>query len=154
MRQLALIPPPLPAELQERIADARRSGRLSDCAADVLDLLADHPSGPRAGRDRALSIAAMQEMWTRRGVHVWSERAIKDSAKFLLEEMEIAIGSSRERGRGGFYLCVSDADAESAVRPYRSEIYSLFRRIRCLSPNSAFVRRLNGQLELGKGEEA
>jgi len=77
-----------------------------------------------------------------------SDRSVKQSVKTLLEEHDIPIGSCRRVPNNGYYFVVDDADAEEAVRPLKAEIFSLFRRIKGLSPNSQFVRELNGQLAM------
>lgn len=135
-------------ELAIRIADARRSP-MSDAARDVLSLLVDHPAGARAGRDKALSIAAMQGAWDYAGQHIWSERVVKAAVKELLEDCGVPIGSSRRSGNSGYYLISSCADLEAAERPLKGEVLSLLKRLRTINPRTDFCRHLAGQFEIG-----
>lgn len=143
--------PPLPVELQARIDEVRWTD-LSDCERDVLDLLTNLVSGPRAGRQNALSIADMQRLMQRRGGYVWSDRVIKAAVKNLVEERGLPIGSSRCSDAPGYFYAVETADLEAAERPLRGEIISLAKRIRAFNPRSDFARHLAGQQELTGGE--
>jgi len=101
--------------------------------AVMLRLMAFHAYGS----SKALSIAAMQYKWRADGVHVWRDRAIKQAVKNLLEIYDLPIGSCRIAPHNGYYFVISDEDAEAAVRPLKAEIFSMFRRIKVLSPRSA-----------------
>lgn len=152
--QLALdIPPPLPLDLAQRIHDARYSGRLSDCAVAVLSLLVDLESGPRAGKENAVQISAMQRIWQRNGEYVWPDRTVKGAVKELIEDHEVPIGSSRITGQAGYFLLISVDDLEAAERPLRAEILSLAKRLRTINPSSRFARMIAGQLAIDGGAE-
>jgi len=139
-------PPPLPEALIERISDAWRAGRMTDCeSAVLLVLMYGSPTGPCAGRQNPLSISTMQSIWHRGGQHVWNNRSVKKAAKSLLEQHEIPVGSSRETP-SGYYIVLDDEDAESTVRAWAAEIRSLANRCRALSPKSPYVRELLGQM--------
>lgn len=148
MTQLSLDWTPLPSELQERIDAARRSGKLTEAAAAVLDLLTNEPSGPHAGRERAMQISLMQGHWRRTGQYVWPERSVKAAVKELLEEHRVPIGSSRVAGHSGYFLLSCVEDVAAAERPLRGEVLSLLKRLRTINPKSDFVRHLAGQEEL------
>lgn len=141
-------PPELPAELVQRIHDVRYSGKLTDCELDVLYLLVDLESGPRAGKGNALQIGQMQGIWTRGGQHVWSDRHIKASVKELIEAHGIPVCSSRSGTDGGYFLAIETEDLEAAERPLRGEIISLAKRLRAFNPKSAFAQHLAGQLPI------
>ena len=98
--------------------------------------------GGAFGMGQAMSIAVIQKT-----VNI-SDRLVKDAVKGLLERCEVPIGSCRVPGKNGYFLCCSAADAAAAARPYESEIFSMFRRLKALSPKSAFVRHLEGQMAL------
>ena len=132
-------------DLSERIDAAQQSGKLQPVERAVLLKVSR-----RYGQERAISIATMQKIWGYASVKIYSDRAIKQAVKTLLEEFAIPIGSCRIPGRAGYYLIVSPQDAIDAERPLRNEIYSMFRRLKVINPRSAFVRHLNGQIELWK----
>ena len=136
----------LPAELMQRIQYARYSGTLTDCEVDVLAVLVVGPGGPRAGKAKAIQISAIQEIFTRKGGFIWSDRSIKDAVKQLLEVHGIPIGSSRASNCAGYYMIQEDSEVESTVRVWGAEIHSLLRRCKALSPKSSYVRGLLGQL--------
>lgn len=78
-----------------------------------------------------------------------SERAVKAAVKALLEDHDVAIGSSRGKDHG-YFLIVNDAAAAAATRPLLAEIRSLARRCRALDPRtSRYLRGLLGQMEVG-----
>jgi hypothetical protein len=141
-------PPPIMANVQQRILDARSSGKLTDCEADVLTLLTDGPSGPRLGRARAMQISEMQGVLSRRTGHVYSDRSIKGAVKQLLEVHEVPIGSSRTVGCSGYFLLESDEDLQASERPLKGELLSIARRLKALNPRSTFARQLVGQLQM------
>jgi hypothetical protein len=142
------VPPALPAELVQRVHDARYSGKLSDCESAVLDLLVGLPSGPHAGKAKALQISEMQRIWTRSGIHVWPDRSVKDAVKQLLEVHHVPIGSSRAAGCSGYFLLADIEDMEAAKRPLRGELLSIAKRLRSLDPKCQFARALVGQLSI------
>lgn len=130
---------------------AFQSGKLTGIQSFVLWTLQDQDA---YGIDKAVSIQVIQNIWNNTCTpKAPADRSIKDAVKILLEEHAVPIGSSRIPGRNGYFFCCSDADAEEAVRPYINEIHSMFRRIKVLSPKSAFVRQLNGQTGFGKESE-
>jgi hypothetical protein len=140
-------PPPILANVHQRILDARSSGKLTDCESDVLSLLAA-PEGPRLGRSRAMQISEMQGYWSRTGRHVWPDRTIKGAVKQLLEVHEVPVGSSRAVGCSGYFLLESDEDLQASERPLKGELLSIARRLKALNPRSAFARQLVGQLQI------
>jgi len=133
------------ADLRRRVEDVLASGNILNVERDVLKAIMHYPS---FGRHTAISIASIQSHHGN-----YSDRAIKGAVKSLLEEHGIPIGSCRTPGQNGYYLIISDKDAEEASRPLQNEIMSMFRRLKVLSPKSAFVRQLNGQFELLKPQE-
>jgi hypothetical protein len=133
-----------------RIGDAFRGGRLLKSELAVLNTLC---RPPRFGRAQALSIADMQARWDVAGVAVYSDRVIKASVKSLLEEHEIPIGSCRTPGANGYFLILTHEDIVETERPIRSEIISLFCRLKAISPKSHFVKTLQGQMEILVREE-
>lgn len=134
-------------DLRERMRELLRSDSLifSEKAV-ILCLLSESAFG----QNRAISIDRIQCLSLKAGDGEYGDRTIKQAVKSLLEKYGLPVGSCRIPGQNGYYICISDSDAEDAVRPLKAEIFSLFRRIKGLSPNSAFVRQLNGQMELMK----
>lgn len=108
--------------------------------------------GPSFGKLYMIGIDWMQISWRSDGLHVYDDRSIKGAVKSLLENYSIPIGSSRQPGCHGYWLIVNDDEAEEASRPIRNEIFSMFRRLKVISPKSAFVRGLQGQMDM-LGEE-
>lgn len=128
------------ADLRRHVASVMESGTLLPVERAVLTAIMHYPS---FGRHTAISIASIQSHHGN-----YSDRAIKGAVKSLLEEHGIPIGSCRTPGQNGYYLIISDKDAEEASRPLQNEIMSMFRRLKVLSPKSAFVRQLNGQMDM------
>lgn len=134
------------ADIRHRSNAAHQSGKLTGVESFVLWTLEQENA---YGMDKAVSIQTLQNIWNNTCTpNAPGDRSIKGAVKTLLEEYAIPIGSCRIPGRNGYYLCIHDSDAEDAVRPLKSEIFSLFRRIKALSPKSEFVRKLNGQLTM------
>jgi len=100
------------------------------------------------GKAKMVSTDDMYVAWNRRMQKVHDRRAVRAAIKTLLEVYDLPIGSSRTPGDNGYWFIVSDAEAEDASRHLRNEIFSLFRRLKVISPRSAFVRQLQGQIEL------
>lgn len=134
--------------IRDRMNQACASEELQGAERAVLCAL-----GQAFGKDKAVGIAEMQDQWRERGQKIYDDRTIKAAVKSLLEVWDIPIGSCRVPGQSGYYLVTSDDEAEDAVRPLKNEIFSLFRRIKALSPKSAFVRQLQGQMDLVKGSD-
>jgi hypothetical protein len=131
--------------IHRRLADLLADKTMLPCdKAVMIRLMSFHAYGAA----KALSIAAMQFKWKADGQHVWPDRAVKQAVKNLLEKYDLPIGACRIAPHNGYYFVISDEDAEAAVRPLKAEIFSMFRRIKVLSPRSAFVRRLQGQIDL------
>jgi hypothetical protein len=137
------------ADIRAKIAAVHAKNVLIPCETAVLLRLG---ASQAFGSDHAVSIAAMQEQWRRDGLPVYGDRSIKAAIKTLLEEHNLPIGACRIAPRNGYHFVTSDEEAEAAVRPLKAEIFSMFRRIKILAPRSAFVRKLQGQLELLEGE--
>lgn len=146
--------PVISTELKQRILDARYSGKLSDCESDVLMLLSELSSGPRAGKENALKIGDMQGIWTRGGQHCWSDRVVKAAVKELIEAHMIPVCSSRDSANGGYFLPASIDDLDAAERLLRGEIISLAKRLRAFNPNSSFAQHLAGQLTISYSAES
>lgn len=137
-------------DIRCRVSMAHQSGELTGIQSFVLWTLEQEGA---FGIDKAVSIETIQNIWNNTCTpQAPSDRAIKGAVKGLLEDFSVPIGSCRVPGRNGYYMCVQDSDAEDAVRPLKSEIFSLFRRIKALSPQSSFVRELQGQITLLKEE--
>jgi len=141
-------PPPLPDRLLQIICDARYSGKLSDCESDILFLLTDLRSGPRAGRSRALSISEMQGIWTRGDQHLWSDRQIKGAVKELIHAHRIPICSSRDSRSGGYFLGIDSGELAAAERLIHAEIVARAKILKVFNPKNNFARYLAGQLPI------
>jgi hypothetical protein len=137
---------PLPNDLHKLIVSARSSETLSACGRAILDVLTD-PCRLRVGKQSAISIARLQELWMQLWGEHWCDRDIKKAVKELVEEHRIPVGSSRVEPYG-YYLAVSDEDIEAAERPLRREIQSLAARLKTFNPKSDYVRHILGQQEL------
>lgn len=129
-------------EVRRRVDAVLLENMLTTCEEQILRII-----GYAYGTKNALSIDNIQRILENRADYGYSDRQIKGAVKCLIEQFGIPIGSSRQQPYG-YYLVVSDQDAEDAVRPLRNEIFSLLRRIQALSPKSKFVRELQGQLDL------
>jgi hypothetical protein len=75
-----------------------------------------------------------------------SERTVKGIVEQLRVSHRCPIGASREAPAGYFWIRTA-ADRETAVRPYREQILSMWRTLRVLDSPSA-LRELHGQLRL------
>jgi hypothetical protein len=92
------------------------------------------------GRANPISIAKLHEMTG------YSERQIKGIVEQLVVTHHLQIGAKREEPAG--YFVIQDvADREAAVGPYRSQILSMWRRLRVLEGPQT-LRELLGQLRL------
>lgn len=132
--------------LRHRIGDVLQ--KIEGVDSFVLWTLQDQES---FGIDAAVSIETIQNIWDNTvSKKVPSDHRIKQAIKTLIEDFELPIGGCRIPGKNGYYFVVSDSDAEDASRPLRSEIFSMFRRLKVISPTSAFVRQLQGQITLLK----
>lgn len=137
-------------EIRNRVDVALRSPGLTGVQSFVLWALQQENA---FGIDKAVSIETLQNIWNSTATpQAPSDRKIKESVKGLLEEFDIPIGSCRIPGRNGYFFISSDRDAEEASRPLRNEIFSMFRRLKVISPKSSFVKQLQGQIELLKEE--
>lgn len=137
-------------DIRCRVSMAHQSGELTGIQSFVLWTLEQEGA---FGIDKAVSIETLQNIWNNTCTpQAPSDRAIKGAVKGLLEDFSVPIGSCRVPGRNGYFFISSDADAEEASRPLRSEIFSLFNRLRVISPKSSFVRELQGQITLLKEE--
>lgn len=135
---------PVEDDIRRRVNNAFASN-LTNVERYVLQSLIRENS---FGRSSPLSIARMQSWWVQNDRYMATDRAIKDAVKGLLENHGLPIGSCRTPGQNGYYFITSDADAEEASRPLQNEIYSMFRRLKVINPKSAFVRQLQGQIQL------
>jgi hypothetical protein len=150
VEQVAIYFPTVEEDIKMRIDAALIHEALTPVERAVLEcLMQGHPT---FGRQSTMTIAYMQSMCVFRDKKSYSPRSIKGAVKSLLEVYNIPIGSSRTPGDCGYWVIVSDEEAEEASRPLRNEIFSMFRRLAIISPKSAFVRKLNGQIELLRQE--
>jgi hypothetical protein len=118
---------------------------LSDCERDVLTAL----YGLGAfGKAMILSTDDMHAKWIAHRNKVHDRRKVRAAIKTLIEVYDLPIGSSRIPGDNGYYFLVNDEEAEDASRHLRNEIMSLFRRLKVISPKSAFVKQLQGQIQI------
>lgn len=137
-------------DIRHRVNMAMRSQEIKPVQSFVLHTM---DSEDAFGLHKAVSIQRLQYLWDQSiARRAPSDRVIKDAVKALVEKFDIPIGSSRSPGRSGYYYIQTDADAEEASRPLRNEIFSMFRRLKVISPKSLFVRQLQGQMELLKEE--
>lgn len=134
------------SDIRQRVSMAHGSGKLTGVQSFVLWTLEQENA---FGIDKAVSIETLQNIWNNTCTpKAPSDRAIKDAVKTLLEEFAVPIGSCRIPGKNGYFFIDSDISAEAASRPLRAEIFSMFRRLKVISPKSAFVRQLQGQIAL------
>lgn len=137
-------------DILRRVGVALLSPDLTKTEKMVLDCLIRENA---FGLHKVVSIAKIQGWASAVPPHrIPTDRTIKDAVKRLLEVYDVPIGSSRIPGRNGYAFICTDKDAEDASRPLRNEIYSMFRRLKVISPKSSFVRQLQGQFELLKPE--
>lgn len=136
--------PHIPAEVQERVDRAMASNRVSPCARAVLLRLRDV-----GGRQRAVSIWALQSFWRISQTRIWGDRDVKAAVKELLEEHGVPIGAARSQP-AGYFLLVTPEDIDEAERPLIGEIRSLARRLRAVNAKSEISRLLCGQLGIGE----
>lgn len=75
------------------------------------------------------------------------DRKVKEIVEQLRGTHRCAIGASRQEPAGYFWIRTA-ADRETAVRPYREQILSMWRTLRALDSPAA-LRELHGQLRFG-----
>ena len=73
------------------------------------------------------------------------ERTIKEIVESLVTYHKVRIGAARGKPHGYFRIC-SIEDQEAAVKPYRSQVRAMLRRLRVLESPEA-VREFLGQLQ-------
>lgn len=129
--------------LAQLVYFARMTSAMRPSYRAVLDALWERKP---FGANQAMSLADVQE-WCRLHGCVVSDRLIKAAVKELIEKYHIPIGASRQ-APVGYFLIVSDEDAQKAVNHLEAEALSLLRRCRVLSPKSDYGRQLLGQLEV------
>lgn len=132
--------PDIPNEVRARVDEALEGTAMSPCARAVLLRIRD-----AAGRERAVSIYALQAYWRLHGMKVYCDREVKAAVKELLEERRVPVGSARS-GACGYFLLISPEDIDQAERPLVGEIRSLARRLRAINAKSEISRILCGQL--------
>ena len=92
------------------------------------------------GRDHPISIARIRELTT------MSDRAIKDVVESLIVTHKMRIGARRD-APAGYFVIETIEDQQTAVKPYRSQILAMLRRLRVLeSPEE--IRKFLGQMAL------
>jgi len=98
------------------------------------------------GRGNPISIAMLSKCTGK------SDREIKGIVEQLVVTHKMPIGGKRSEPVG--YFVIQDAeDLETAVRPYREQIFAMWRRLRVLLEPRA-LRELYGQLAIGESGEA
>ncbi|MDE2097832.1 MAG: hypothetical protein KGL39_11335 [Patescibacteria group bacterium] len=75
-----------------------------------------------------------------------SARQVKQTVEELRRTHHCAIGASRQEPSGYFWIRTA-ADRETAVRPYREQILTMWQTLRALD-SPASLRELHGQLRL------
>ena len=98
------------------------------------------------GRENPISIALLAKSTGR------SEREIKGIVEQLVVTHRMRIGALRGK-TAGYFIVMDAADLEAAVGPYRSQIFSMWRRLRVLL-GAHQLRELYGQLAIDEGEKA
>lgn len=92
------------------------------------------------GRNNPISIAMLTKATG------WNERDIKGIVEQLVVTHRVRIGG-RRGDPVGYFVIVDLEDLEMAVRPYRDQIFAMWRRLRVLlEPHT--LRELHGQLAL------
>jgi hypothetical protein len=134
--------PTLPADVQEHVQNALYADDISQDARSVLTVIID---GLHFGGPNAIQLADLQAKLLPR----LSDRAIEACVKELVEFAGVPVGSTRS-GTPGYYIIVTDDDAEMAAAPLLWEIASLARRVRVLSPKADIIRRIKGQQTIGQ----
>ncbi len=92
------------------------------------------------GRRSPVSLARVREL-TR-----YSERDVKGIVEALIVKHHLRIGAKRDEPFG-YYIIQDAADLEAAVKPYKSQIISMLRRLRVLDEPHA-RREFLGQVRL------
>jgi hypothetical protein len=137
---------PIPSDLQQRIAAARKNKSLSGCARAVLNVLAD-PLSPHAGMTSAICIASLQRKWTNLTGRCWNDREIKGAVEELRVTYRIPVGSSRRKPYG-YFLAVTDEELQATAEVYISQALSMLKHATIFSPRSNYVRHRLRRLEL------
>ena len=75
-----------------------------------------------------------------------THRDVKQMVKSLVEDFALPIGASRQEPYG-YFLCLTAADVEAAIRPLENEVISLARRVRALGGEQRLAEFF-GQLQL------
>jgi biotin operon repressor len=81
-----------------------------------------------------------------------SERAIKEVVQSLVVDHGIRIGGARIGEDHGYFMVMDAEDLEAAVKSYRNQILSMWRRLKVLCEAHA-LRELHGQLTIEEGDE-
>jgi hypothetical protein len=81
----------------------------------------------------------------------WNAREIKGIVEQLVVTHRMKIGGRRGEP-GGYFRIVDAEDQEAAVRPYRDQIFSMWRRLRVLMGKHRLAE-LAGQLAMSVDEE-
>jgi hypothetical protein len=92
------------------------------------------------GRANPISIAHIHTLTG------YSERQIKGIVEQLVVTHRLRIGAKREEP-AGYFMIQDGADQAAAVGPYRSQILSMWKRLRVLESQQG-LRELQGQLKL------
>jgi len=94
------------------------------------------------GRGNPITIAMLASA-TGRGA-----REIKAIVEQLIVTHRLKIGALRDgRGGGGYFMIADADDLAAAVRPYRGQIFAMWRRLRVLL-EAHELRELHGQLTI------
>lgn len=97
------------------------------------------------GRGNPIAIETLQRA-TGKG-----ERAIKGIVEQLVVTHRMKIGAARSGEKVGYFVVVDAEDLEVAVKAYREQIFSMWRRLRVLLAPRV-LRELHGQLVIGSEE--
>jgi hypothetical protein len=92
------------------------------------------------GRARPISIAKLRELTG------YTERQVKGIVEQLVVTHRMRIGARREEP-AGYFIIQDQADLDTAVGPYKSQIFSMVRRLRILDSPAARSELL-GQIRL------
>ena len=107
----------------------------------VAEMIACHK-----GRENPISIARLT------AATGWDARTVKGIVEQLVVTHRIRIGGRRGEP-GGYFMIVDLEDLEAAVRPYRDQIFAMFRRLRVLMGTHALAE-MAGQLAMSVDEAA
>ncbi len=143
--RLALDQAAAAAELDRRLDRLVRDGALSELEKELVRALWPHRGAENPLRlDVLIAVLRMPTQPADRLER--SRRTVKAMVKDLIEQHHVPIGASRVPPYG-YFLIISPEDLSEALRPLKSELRSLARRVRALTTEE-FVARLFRQIPL------